>query len=86
MSATAEWMQKVMRNLVSPGKAGPTTVVEDDEDGIQAQDAEHCFEDIGQEAKGKEGQVACFEAREESSSREEGQREGEVRESADSRC
>ena len=38
MSATAEWMQKVMRNLVSPGKAGPTTVAEDDEDGTQAQE------------------------------------------------
>ena len=39
MSATAEWMQKVMRNLVSPGQPGPTTVVEDDEDGTQAQEA-----------------------------------------------
>jgi hypothetical protein len=38
MSATAEWMQKVMRNLVSSGKAGPTTAAEDDEDGTQAQE------------------------------------------------
>eukprot|EP00974_Lingulodinium_polyedra_P078875 7640092-Lingulodinium_polyedra.AAC.1 len=38
MSATAKWMQKVMSNLVSPGKAGPTTAAEDDEDGPEVQE------------------------------------------------
>ena len=65
MSATAEWMQKVMRNLVSPGKAGPTTAVEYDEDGTQAQVMRSIALNIlAKNQKGKEGQVTCFEARE----------------------
>ena len=86
MSATTKWMQKVTRNIVPPGKAGPTTVAEDDEDGNQVQEMRSIALNIlANKQKVKRARLRASKLVWKSSSREEGQREGEARESADSR-